>query len=144
MAEGGNGNADGGDGGAGSSDYERRALALRERAREARAAFEPPADPPAHERALAFARDGVGEAAAIYVDARSEDSWVYFDEDAFDALEDGLDTYLELFAACYGTDRDVEVSVRTAAETLLDTHDAVDTAAVLTGVDGDGPESSGR
>lgn len=117
------------------NDYESRAFALRERAASARDGFSHPADPPASDRALAFARDGVGEAAATYIDARSEDSWVYFDTEAFDALETALNTYLELFAACYGVDCNPDVTVRTAAETLLDTHDAVDTAAVLTGVD---------
>lgn len=115
--------------------YDERALALRDRAREARERFQPPTDPPDRDQALAFARDGVGEAAAIYIDARMEGSWVYFDADAFDALESALNAYLELFAACYGVDRDPDVAVRTAAETLLDTHDAVDTAAVLTDVD---------
>jgi|AntRauTorcE11898_2_1112593.scaffolds.fasta_scaffold28455_3 hypothetical protein len=115
--------------------YDERAFALRDRARAARERFDPPTDPPDRERALAFARDGVGEAAAIYIDARMERSWVYFETDAFDALETALNAYLELFAACHGVDRDPDVTVRTAAETLLDTHDAVDTAAVLTGVD---------
>lgn len=116
-------------------DYEGRAFALRERAHADREAFSTPGDPPAPDRALAFARDGVGEAAATYIDARTEDSWVYFETDAFDALETALNTYLELFAACYGVDCNPDVTVRTAAETLLDTHDAVDTAAVLTDVD---------
>ncbi|WP_227132905.1 hypothetical protein [Halorubellus salinus] len=115
--------------------FEARAVALRERAAEAREAFDPPADPPDDERALAFARDGVGEAAAVYIEARTQDSWVYFDTDAWDALETGLNAYLELFAACHGVDCNPDVTVRTAAETLLDTHDAVDTATVLTGVD---------
>jgi len=118
-----------------SREYDERAFALHDRARTARERFDAPANPPDRERALAFARDGVGEAAAIYVDARMEGSWVYFDADAFDALETALNAYLELFAACHGVDRDPDVTVRTAAEALLDTHDAVDTAAVLTDVD---------
>lgn len=118
------------------ADFEARAVALRDRAVEAREAFDAPAAPPDRERALAFARDGVGEAAAVYIEARTQDSWVYFDADAWDALETGLNAYLELFAACHGVDCNPDVTVRTAAETLLDTHDAVDTAAVLTGVDG--------
>ena len=118
-------------------DYEARAVALRERAATARAQFSAPAVPPDSERALAFARDGVGEAAAVYIEARTHDSWVYFDADAWDALDAGLNAYLELFAACHGVDCNPDVTVRTAAETLLDTHDAVDTAVVLTGVDAD-------
>ncbi|WP_323676080.1 hypothetical protein [Halorubellus sp. PRR65] len=121
-------------------DYEARAFALRERAASAREGFNEPADPPDRDRATAFARDGVGEAAAVYIEARTEDSWVYFDGDAFDALETGLNAYLELFAACHGVDCNPGVTVRTAAETLLDTHDAVDTAAVLTGVDTEPPD----
>jgi hypothetical protein len=125
--------------GGGRRDYEGRSLALRERAADARDAFAVPDadDVPASEDALRFARDGVGEAAAIYVEARTESSWVYFDGDAFDALETALNAYLELFAAAHGVDCNPGVTVRTAAETLLDTHDAVDTAAVLTGVDVD-------
>jgi hypothetical protein len=115
--------------------YDDRARSLREDATAARERFEQPADPPDHDRALAFARDGVGEAAAIYIDARTERSWVSFQTEAFDALERALNVYLELFAACYGVERAPDVTVRTAAETLLDTHDAVDTAAVLTDVD---------
>lgn len=115
--------------------YDERAFALREDAMAARDRFQPPADPPDRERALAFARDGVGAAAAVYIEARMEESWVSFDADAFDALETALNAYLDLFAACHGVDRDPDVTVRTAAETLLDTYDAVDTAAVLTSVD---------
>lgn len=117
------------------SEYEARAFALCSRASDDLRSFEPPTDPPAIERALEYARDGVGDAVAIYVEARTEDSWVYFDEDAFDALESALNTYLDLFAACHGVERESAVPVRTAAETLLDTHDVVDTAAVLTDVD---------
>ncbi|NHN43278.1 hypothetical protein G9C85_16800 [Halorubellus sp. JP-L1] len=117
------------------TDYEARAFALRDRAVQARDAFDPPTGSLDRDRAVEFARDGVGEAAATYIDARTEDSWVYFEPEAFDALETGLNAYLELFAACYGVDCNPDVTVRTAAETLLDTHDAVDTAAVLTGVD---------
>jgi hypothetical protein len=116
-------------------DYGDRARSLREDAAAARERFVEPANPPDRDQALAFARDGVGEAAAIYIEARTERSWVSFDTEAFDALETGLNTYLALFAACHGVTRDPDVSVRTAAETLLDTHDAVDTAAVLTDVD---------
>jgi len=118
----------------GAEDYEARAFALADRAAAAREDFEMPAEPPDRDRALEYARDGVGEAAATYIDARGEDSWVYFDTEAFDALERALNTYLELYAACHGVDRDPAVTVRTAAETLLDTHDAVDTAVVLTGI----------
>jgi hypothetical protein len=131
--ESGRGVASGSDG----DDFEARAVALRERATTAREAFDPPADPPDGERALSFARDGVGEAAAVYIEARTQESWVYFDADAWSALETALNDYLELFAACHGVDCNPDVTVRTAAETLLDTHDAVDTAAVLTDVDAD-------
>jgi hypothetical protein len=129
--------------------YERRAFALRERAREARASFTAPSNPPDRDRAVAFARDGVGAAAATYVEARTEDSWVYFTEEAFDALDEALNVYLELFAACHRDDwnPDIDgrpgVTVRTAAETLLDTHDAVDTAGVLIGVHEDVREDVG-
>jgi hypothetical protein len=112
---------------------ESRIDALAERARADRAAFEPPDDPPDEERAMAFLRDGVGPALAVYVEGRSGE-WVRFDPDAFDRLERAMNTWLECYAGCYGVDLAAEFTLRTAAEALIDTHDIGDVARVLTKV----------
>jgi hypothetical protein len=115
------------------SQYSDRIDALAADAERARESFDPPVDPPDEARAMAFCRDGVGEAIAVYVDARSGE-WDRFGEEEFDRLERALNDYLELYARCYGVEIDAEYSVRTAAEALLDTHDITDVARILTGV----------
>lgn len=118
------------------TDARRRIETLATRARADRAAFDPPADPPDEERALAYLRDGAGEAVGLYVEARV-DGFVHVPPEAYDDLEDAMNTWLELYAACHGVDIDADFTVRTAAELLLETHDITDTAAMLTRV-GDG------
>jgi hypothetical protein len=115
------------------SQYRDRIDDLSETAAAARESFDPPADPPDEERALTVCREGVGAAVAVYVDARSGE-WHRFGEAEFERLERALNTYLELYARCYGVDAAPDHSVRTAAEALLDTHDVVDVARILTGV----------
>ncbi|ELZ25600.1 hypothetical protein C475_10368 [Halosimplex carlsbadense 2-9-1] len=115
------------------SEYRARIDDLAEEAAAARASFDPPADPPDEERALAVCREGVGAAVAVYVDARTGE-WHRFGEAEFDRLERALNTHLELYARCYGVEIDPDHSVRTAAEALLDTHNVVDVAQILTGV----------
>ncbi|QPV62299.1 hypothetical protein I7X12_16375 [Halosimplex litoreum] len=116
-----------------SSQYRDRIDDLSEKAAAARESFDPPADPPDEERALTVCREGIGAAVAVYVDARSGE-WHRFGEAEFERLERALNTYLELYARCYGVDTVPDHSVRTAAEALLDTHDVVDVARILTGV----------
>jgi len=116
-----------------TSPYRDRIETLAADARADREAFEPPADPPDEERAVRFLREGFGETLAVYVDARSGE-WDRFDTDEFADLEGAMNTYLELYAACYGVDYDADFTVREAAEALIDTHNVVDVARVLTGV----------
>jgi hypothetical protein len=45
-----------------------------------------------------------------------------------------MNTYLELYAACYGADIDASFAVTEAAELLVDTHNIHDVATMLTHV----------
>jgi hypothetical protein len=115
------------------SKYEDRIQRIAAEASQARESFDPPADPPDEQRAMTICREGVGEAVAVYVDARSEE-WVRFGTDEFATLEGALNDYLELYARCYGTEIDADYSVREAAEALIDTHNIHDVARILTSV----------
>jgi len=115
------------------SPYRDQIETLAADARTDRESFDPPEDPPDEERAMGYLREGFGEAVAVYVDARSGE-WDRFDTDEFADLEVAMNTYLELYAACYGVDYDADFTVREAAEALIDTHNVVDVARVLTGV----------
>jgi hypothetical protein len=116
------------------TDYADRIDALATEAERDRADFEPPADPPDEDRAMAFLREGVGPAVAVYVDAHTGEWSHRFEPDNFAALEQAMNTWLELYAACYGADIDAEFTVRKAAELLIDTHNIHDVAQVLTHV----------
>ena len=115
------------------SEARRRIDDLVDRAAADRKAFDPPVDPPDEEQAMEYLREGAGEAVWLYVDARV-DGFVHIAPDAFDKLEGAMNTWLELYAACYGVDMDAEFTVRKAAELLLETHNIKDTAAMLTRV----------
>ena len=119
--------------------YAARIETLADRAASDREAFESPADPPDDEQAMAYLREGVGPAVMVYVDARTDD-WHRFDPDDFDRLEGAMNTWLELYAACYGTDIEAEFTIRKAAEALIETHNVHDVAQVLTHV----PEKDAR
>ena len=82
---------------------------------------------------MTYLREGVGPAVMVYVDART-DEWHRFEPDDFERLEGAMNTWLELYAACYGVDIDAAFTVRKAAELLLDTHNVHDVAQVLTHV----------
>jgi hypothetical protein len=116
-----------------SSPYTDRIDSLAADAERAREAFEPPADPPDEDRAMRYLREGVGEAVAVYVDARSGE-WERFGEAEFARLERAMNDYLELYARCYGVEMDAAFTVREAAEALIDTHNIADVARVLTNV----------
>ena len=115
------------------SKHRDRIATLASRAQRDREAFDPPADPPDEDAAMEFLRSGFGEAVAVYVDARSGE-WDRFAEAEFSELETAMNTYLELYAACYGVEMDAEFTVREAAEALLDTHNVADVARILTSV----------
>jgi hypothetical protein len=107
---------------------------LAERVERERAAFDPPADPPAEDRAMEFLREGTGPAIALFVEARTGGQMVHFDPEPYAALESAMNDWLELYAACYGTDIDADYALREAAELLVDTHNIKDVAQVLTGI----------
>lgn len=115
------------------SPYRDRIETIAAQAQRARESFDPPADPPDEDRAMTYLREGVGEAVAVYVDARTG-TWERFGTEEFDDLEWAMNAYLELYARCYGHDIDADFSVREAAEALTDTHNIADVAYVLTSV----------
>jgi len=119
------------------SDVDSRVAELEARLGSHQRAFEPPADPPDEERAVRYLRDGFGQAVAVYVEARTGGGPpTAIDPETFERLETVLNGWLELYAACYGTDIDADFTVREAAELLIDTHDLRDVAQLLTKVPG--------
>lgn len=114
-----------------------RVRRLHRRLERDRSAFDPPADPPAESEALRYLREGVGQAVLVYVDAHVE-GHDRFTSETFDALEETMNGYLELYAACYGRSIDASCSIRTAAELLIETRDITDVAVLLTRVPADG------
>ncbi|MDH5020204.1 hypothetical protein [Halobacterium rubrum] len=114
-----------------------RVRRLASRARRDRECFDPPADPPDEERAMTYLREGVGPAISVYVEGRTGGSLAAFSEVEVSLLEDAVCTWLALYARCYGVERDVDVSIRQAAELLVDTRNVADVAAVLTRVPDD-------
>jgi len=106
---------------------------LAEQAARDREHFEQPADLPDEDRAMGYLRDGVGPAVMVYVDARNGE-WHRFEPAEFDRLEGAMNTWLELYAACYGVDIEAEFTIRKAAEALIETHNVHDVAQVLTHV----------
>ncbi|PSQ32744.1 hypothetical protein BRD11_06390 [Halobacteriales archaeon SW_12_69_24] len=115
------------------TDVSDRVAELSERARRDRVAFEAPSDPPDEAAALEFLTDGVGDVVALYIQARTGET-VRFDDAEFALLERALNDWLELYAACYGTDLEGAYSVREAAELVVDTHSIRETAVLLTHV----------
>ncbi|PSQ50654.1 hypothetical protein BRD19_00250 [Halobacteriales archaeon SW_7_65_23] len=107
---------------------------LADRATADCAAFEPPADPPADEQAMSYLREGAGPAVSLYVEARTGGRMVHFPPDQYHALENAMNDWFELYAACYGVDIESDVALRKAAELLIDTHNIKDVAQILTGV----------
>jgi hypothetical protein len=115
------------------TDVSERIETLAERARRDREAFEPPSDPPDEEAAMTYLTEGVGEVVALYIDARTGEM-VRFTDAEFVLLEQALNDWLELYAACYGTNLDGEFTVREVAELVVDTHSIRESALLLTGI----------
>ncbi|WP_276300632.1 hypothetical protein [Halorussus lipolyticus] len=115
------------------SDYRRRIEVLAEQARDDRRAFDPPDDPPDEERAVEFARDGVGEVVSVYVEARTGE-FAPLDSDEMAAMERAVNDWLALYARCHGREIDPDCTVRAAAEAVIETRDVVESARLLTGV----------
>lgn len=114
--------------------FERRIHALADQATADCAAFEPPEELPAEERAMQYLQEGAGPAVSLYVEARTGGLMVHFPPEEYHALEGAMNAYLDMYAACYGVDLDGEFTIREAAELLVDTHNIRDVAQILTGV----------
>lgn len=91
------------------------------------------ADDPDEEAALAAARDGLGPVVAQYIEARTGDL-ERLSPDSLSDLDRACNDWLVVYARRYGVECDPDVTIRTAAEALLDTHDITATARLLTGV----------
>ena len=99
-------------------------------ASRARESFEAPADP--DERSREYLESGLWPVIECYIDVvRAGDR---LDPDRHNALEEALNTWLALYARCYGVETDPDFSVREAAELFVDTHNIRDTAQLLTRV----------
>lgn len=126
-----------GDEGPPPSSYAER---IEELAREARTAREAWADEelsdsePDEQRALEAARDGLGPVVACYVEARTGDDPPRFSAREHRLLRRATRDWLECFARCHGVAHESDATVRSAAELLLETHDIVAVAQLLTGV----------
>jgi len=114
--------------------FHERIHALAERADRHRAQFTPPSSTPAEDRAMRFLRQGAGPAVSLYVEARTGGQMVHFPPAKYHALEGAMNTWLELYAACYGVDLEADWAIREAAELLVDTHNIKDVAVMLTHV----------
>lgn len=122
------------------SGYVHRIRDLAEEARVARRTFDLPvsttdadADRDARdERALQYARDGVGPVVGLYIEAHTAQWDVAFSAEELHLLHRALNDWLSLYARCYGVDLDASFSIREAAEVLLKTHNVRDTAQLLT------------
>jgi hypothetical protein len=109
---------------------------LAERAERERREFDPPDDPPAKARAMEYLREGAGPAISLFVEARTGGNSIHFPPTAYHDLEDAMNTWLALYAACYGVDLDADFALRTAAQALVDTHNIEAVARMLTHVPG--------
>ncbi len=114
------------------SRYGGRIAALERRADRDRATFD--TDGPAEKADERYLREGAGQAIWLYVEARTGGRLVPFSEAEFAALEDAMNTWLELYALSHGVDLEAEFTLREAAELLLETRNVHDTAQLLTGV----------
>jgi len=117
-----------------ASRFHERAWDLAERAEQDRRDFSPPADPPDEERAMTFLREGAGQAVSLFVESRTGGLQVHYPPEEYEALEGAMNTWFELYAACYGVDLEADWVLREAAELLIDTHNIRDVATILTQV----------
>jgi len=83
---------------------------------------------------MVFLREGAGPAISLYVEARTGGMMVHFPPPEYNALEGAMNTWLELYAACYGVDLEADWALKEAAELLIDTHNVRDVAELLTHV----------
>jgi hypothetical protein len=117
-----------------SARFAERIWHLAERAEREQQAFEPPADPPDEDQAMDYLREGAGPAISLFVKARTGQHMIHFPPEEYHALEGAMNTWLALYAACYGVDFDADFALREAAQLLVDTHNIRDVAEMLTHV----------
>lgn len=116
------------------SRYAERIERLAREAREARESWDGDLATPDEQHALEAARDGLGPVVACYVEARTSDDPPRFSAREHRLLRRATRDWLELFARHHGVAHDSDATVRAAAELLLETHDIVAVAELLTGV----------
>jgi hypothetical protein len=116
------------------SRFHDRIWDLAERVERHEASFSPPERPPDEEQAMHYLREGAGPAISLYVESRTGGLLVNFPPEEYNALEGAMNTWFELYAACYGVDMEAEFVLREAAELMIDTHNVKDVAELLTQV----------
>ena len=116
------------------SGYRDRIEELAAQAERDRKAFDPPENPPDEERAMGFLREGLGPLVALYLEARTAEWDVEFSGEELEEFHRATNDWLSLYARCYGVEMSPNVTVRRAAEVLIETHNIRDTAQLLTQV----------
>lgn len=116
------------------SSYWDRIAELADSARDDVESFQPPEHPPQEAEAMEYLRDGVGPIIVVYIQGRTGGDPAPFSETEFALMERALNDWLELYARCYGEVVETDVTVREAAELLLDTRNVKDVAQILTRV----------
>ena len=96
--------------------------------------FSPPASPPDPENAQTYLTEGAGQAIGLYVVVRTGGRLYPFSKEEFEALEAAMNTWFQLYAACFGETITPSVSIRTAAHALIDTEDIGDVAKIVTNI----------
>lgn len=118
----------------GHSSHWDRIAALADQARDDVESFQPPEQPPREDEAMTYLREGLGPIVLVYIDGRTGGQPAPFSETEFALMERALNDWLQLYARCYGEVVDCEVTIREAAELLIDTRNVQDVAQILTRV----------
>lgn len=116
------------------SEHWDRIAELADSARDDVESFQPPEHPPQEDEAMQYLIEGVGPLVMVYVKGRTGGEPAPFSETEFALMERALNDWLELYARCYGEIVETDVTVREAAELLLDTRNVKDVAQILTRV----------
>lgn len=111
-----------------------RIASLTEQASNDAATFDPPDEPPDEELARTYLIEGAGQVIGLYATVRTGGRLYSFSEEEFHELESAMNTWFQLYAACYGEEIEPAVSIRTAAQALIDTEDIEAVAQVVTDV----------
>jgi hypothetical protein len=114
------------------SGYYPRIADLADEARHERETFD--FDGVDEERALRYARDGLGDVVSLYIEARTAEWDVEFSARELELLHRATNDYLSLWTRCHGVEFDTDTTVREVAEVVLKTHNIADTAQLVTKV----------